>query len=46
MYKIYEKKFTKKPINIGYENTVSLKELAEKIFFLAKKKLIFTYNLF
>lgn len=45
MYKIYKKKFTKKPINIGYENTVTLKELAEKICLLAKKKLVFTYNL-
>ena len=44
MYKIFKKKFVKSPINIGYEDTVSIKELSEIICNLAKKKLEFIYN--
>ena len=45
MYKIYKKKFTKSPVNIGYEDTVSLKELTKKICYLANKSLEIIYNL-
>ena len=44
MYKIFCKKFITQPINIGYENTVSLKELTEKICKLAKKSPTLMYN--
>ena len=44
MYKIFKKKFCKSPVNIGYENTVSLKELCKKICILANKSLKFVYN--
>ena len=44
MYKIFEKKYVNSPVNIGYENTISLKELAEKICKLTKKSPIFFYN--
>ena len=44
MYKIFKKKFVKSPINIGYENTISLNELSEMICRLAKKRLKFVYD--
>ena len=46
MYKIFETKYVKSPINIGYEKTLSLKELAIKICKLANKspRLIFNTN--
>ena len=44
MYKIFEKKYVNLPVNIGYENTISLKELAEKICKLTKKSPRFFYN--
>ena len=44
MYKIFKKKFSKSPVNIGYENTVSVKELAKKICVLANKTPKFIYN--
>ena len=44
MYKIFKKKFVKSPINIGYENTISLKELSEMICRIAKKRLEFVYD--
>ena len=45
MYKIFKKKFINFPINIGYENTISLKELSEMICRLAKKRLKFIYDM-
>ena len=45
MYKIFEKKYVNLPVNIGYENTISLKELAEKICTHARKNPKFIYNL-
>ena len=44
MYKIFQKRFTGSPINIGYESTTSLKDLAKKICFAAKKDPKFIFN--
>ena len=43
--KFLKKKFSKSPVNIGYENTVSIKELAKKICTLANKTPKFVYNI-
>jgi UDP-glucose 4-epimerase len=45
MFKIFKKKYTKTPINIGYENTVSLGQLTKKICNQAKKKPQIIYDL-
>jgi len=44
MYRIFKKKFSTYPVNIGYENTVSLKELCLKICKLSNKSPKFFYN--
>ena len=44
MYKIFKKRFVSEPVNIGYENTVSIRELVQKICGLAKKNPKFIYN--
>ena len=38
MYKIFKKRFVSDPVNIGYENTVSIKELVQKICKNLKRK--------
>ena len=45
MFRIFEKNYTKTPANIGYENTVSLKELVLKICDISKKKIGLNYDL-
>ena len=45
MYRIFKKNYIKTPINIGYENTISLKELVQKICKASNKKLKLIYNL-
>ena len=45
MYKIFKKKYVKTPINIGYENTVSLTDLVKQICKLSNKKPMLIYNL-
>ena len=45
MYKIFKKKFSKSPVNVGYENTISVKELAKKICALTNKTPKFVYNI-
>lgn len=45
MFRIFEKNYTKTPVNIGYENTVSLKELVLKICDISKKKIGLNYDL-
>ena len=37
MYKIFKKKYTKTPVNIGYEETIKMKDLVLKISKLLKK---------
>ncbi len=44
MIKIFDKKYTKTPINIGYEDTIKIKDLVLKIGKLVKKKLIFKFD--
>ena len=44
MYLIFKKKFTKSPVNIGYEKTTSLKNLAQKICTAAGKNPKFVFN--
>lgn len=44
MYLIFKKKFTKSPVNIGYENTTSLKNLVKKICIAAEKNPKFIFN--
>lgn len=44
MYKIFENKYTKTPINIGYEDTIKIKDLVLKISKLVKKKLVLKYD--
>ena len=45
MYKIFKKKYVKTPINIGYENTISLTDLVKQICKLSNKKPMLIYNL-
>lgn len=45
MLRIFEKQYTKTPINIGYENTVSLKELVLKICKVSNKKLKLNFDI-
>ena len=45
MFKIFKKKYVKTPINIGYENTVSLGQLTKKICIQANKSPKIIYDL-
>ena len=45
MVRIFLSKYTKTPINIGYSDTISIKNLVLKISNLARKNLEFNYDL-
>ena len=45
MIRIFLKRYVKSPINIGYEDTISIKNLVLKISNLAKKNLELNYDL-
>ncbi len=45
MIRIFEKNYTKTPINIGYEDTISLKDLVLKMCKISNKKVKLNYNL-
>ena len=45
MIRIFLKKYVRTPINIGYSDTISIKNLVSKICNLAKKNLEFKYDL-
>jgi len=45
MFRIFKNGYSKTPINIGYEKTISIKDLVLKICKLSKKKLFLEYDL-
>ena len=45
MIRIFEKNYTKTPTNIGYEDTISLKDLVLKMCKISNKKVKLNYNL-
>lgn len=45
MIRIFEKNYTKTPVNIGYENTISLKDLVLKMCKISKRKITLNYDL-